>query len=460
MRISKQRNMSRGKMTGWQSKGRVISVVYRAVTYALTPLIFLHVSVRRLRGVEHPTRWTERFGYPSSLRPDGPLLWFHAVSLGEGMAVLPVIRHCVHHHPHLNVLMTTTTTSAFNVIKDRLPECVIYQYAPLDIPMAVEPFLDYWKPDAAFFIESELWPNLILATSRRRVSLALLNARMSIKSFKLWSNIAVKPLMSSILSRFSLISPLSTNEAIHFQLLGASPFIINFAGDLKYVGDSDIPSQQNVNMENLESSLASRKVWMASSIHKDEEAVILWIHKELAKTYSSLLTIIVPRHPQQGQQITEAVQREGVNVALRSQSKAVLPSANFYVVDTLGELKSLYRLSPIAVVGGSFIQGLSGHNMCEAAAAGCAVLTGPHVGHFSQMVQEMQRLEPLSVQQVAGKIELLDHLRKLLSDAKTLEDHRIAAKKAAFGLSRGVVQNVWNLIDIHVLKKHVQERDM
>ncbi|XP_031500335.1 probable 3-deoxy-D-manno-octulosonic acid transferase, mitochondrial isoform X3 [Nymphaea colorata] len=420
MRISKQRNMSRGKMTGWQSKGRVISVVYRAVTYALTPLIFLHVSVRRLRGVEHPTRWTERFGYPSSLRPDGPLLWFHAVSLGEGMAVLPVIRHCVHHHPHLNVLMTTTTTSAFNVIKDRLPECVIYQ-----------------------------------------VSLALLNARMSIKSFKLWSNIAVKPLMSSILSRFSLISPLSTNEAIHFQLLGASPFIINFAGDLKYaVGDSDIPSQQNVNMENLESSLASRKVWMASSIHKDEEAVILWIHKELAKTYSSLLTIIVPRHPQQGQQITEAVQREGVNVALRSQSKAVLPSANFYVVDTLGELKSLYRLSPIAVVGGSFIQGLSGHNMCEAAAAGCAVLTGPHVGHFSQMVQEMQRLEPLSVQQVAGKIELLDHLRKLLSDAKTLEDHRIAAKKAAFGLSRGVVQNVWNLIDIHVLKKHVQERDM
>ncbi|KAF3795383.1 putative 3-deoxy-D-manno-octulosonic acid transferase [Nymphaea thermarum] len=424
MRISKQPNMSRGRMTGWQSKGRVISVVYRAVTYALTPLIFLHVSIRRLRGVEHPTR------------------------------------HCVHHHPHLNVLMTTTTTSAFNVIKDRLPERVIYQYAPLDIPMAVEAFLDYWNPDAAFFIESELWPNLILATSRRRVSLALLNARMSIKSFRLWSNIAVKPLMSSILSKFSLISPLSTNEAIHFQLLGASPFIINFAGDLKYVGDSDIPSQQNVNMENLESSLASRKVWMASSIHKDEEAVILWIHKELAKTYSSLLTIIVPRHPQQGQQITEALQREGVNVLLRSQSKAVLPSANFYVVDTLGELKSLYRLSPIAVVGGSFIQGLSGHNMCEAAAAGCAVLTGPHVGHFSQMVQEMQRLEPLSVQQVAGKIELLDHLRKLLSDAKTLEDHRIAAKKAAFGLSRGVVQNVWNLIDIHVLKKHVQERDM
>ncbi|CAN6452318.1 unnamed protein product [Victoria cruziana] len=318
----------------WELKGKVIGVVYRAVTYALTPLIFLHVSVRRLRGLEHPTRWTERFGYPSSLRPDGPLLWFHAVSLGEGMAALPVIRHCVHHHPHLNILMTTTTTSAFNVIKDRLPEGVIYQYAPLDIPMAVEAFLDYWNPDAAFFIESELWPNLILSTSRRKVSLALLNARMSIKSFKLWSLLVVKPLISSILSRFSLISPLSTNEAIHFQLLGASPFIINFAGDLKY-GGPNIP-EQNVNMENLHSSLASRKVWMASSIHKGEEAVILWIHKELAKTYSSLLTIVVPRHPQQGQQITQALQREGMNAALRSQSKVVLPSANFYVVDTLG----------------------------------------------------------------------------------------------------------------------------
>ncbi|CAN6452317.1 unnamed protein product [Victoria cruziana] len=394
----------------WELKGKVIGVVYRAVTYALTPLIFLHVSVRRLRGLEHPTRWTERFGYPSSLRPDGPLLWFHAVSLGEGMAALPVIRHCVHHHPHLNILMTTTTTSAFNVIKDRLPEGVIYQ-----------------------------------------VSLALLNARMSIKSFKLWSLLVVKPLISSILSRFSLISPLSTNEAIHFQLLGASPFIINFAGDLKY-GGPNIP-EQNVNMENLHSSLASRKVWMASSIHKGEEAVILWIHKELAKTYSSLLTIVVPRHPQQGQQITQALQREGMNAALRSQSKVVLPSANFYVVDTLGELKGLYRLSPIAVVGGSFIQGLSGHNLSEAAAAGCAVLTGPHVGHFSQMVQEMQRLEPLSVQQVSGKIELLDRLRKLLGEPKVLEDHQIAARKAAFALSQGVVQNVWNLIDIHVLKK-------
>lgn len=132
-----------------------------------SPLIHAHIRWRIFRGLDHPTRWPERLGRPSSPRPLGPLLWFHAVSLGEGLAAIPVIKHCIKLKPHLTVLMTTTTTSAFAAIKDQLPSGVIYQFAPVDIPRAVEDFLEYWDPIAIILMESELWPNLIVSASER-----------------------------------------------------------------------------------------------------------------------------------------------------------------------------------------------------------------------------------------------------------------------------------------------------
>lgn len=147
------------------------------------------------------------------------------------------------------------------------------------------------------------------------------------------------------------------------------------------------------------------------------------------------------------------LQRQGMEVARRSQSEQIFPSTAFYVVDTVGELRDLYRLSPIAVIGGSFLPGLAGHNIAEAAAAGCAVLTGPYIGHFAQMVAEMQRSIPSSVQQVSGKGELLGALQHLLDDIKCLEAHREAAKQASLTVAVGVLQRVWHLLDTLVLTK-------
>ncbi|XP_058108872.1 probable 3-deoxy-D-manno-octulosonic acid transferase, mitochondrial isoform X2 [Magnolia sinica] len=431
-------------------RGRVAYFLYRAASRGLSPFLFFHLQWRKLRGLEHPLRWPERLGHPSSPRPPGPLLWFHAVSLG--MATIPVIKHCNQQQPNFTILMTTTTTSAFEVIKDRLPNGIIYQFAPIDTPAAVDAFLGYWKPNAVFLMESELWPNLIVSASEKGILVALLNARISAKSFKFWSGPTALPLISLMLSKFSLIAPLSTLEAIRFQLLQAPPFIINFAGDLKYaVGDVDVSEKENSKIEDLQLQLADRPVWMAASIHKGEDEVMILVHKALIRIYPSVVTIIVPRNPQHGRQISLALQREGLHVVLRSQTEKILPSTNFYVVDTLGELRSLYRLTPIAVLGGSFLPGLAGHNISEAAAAGCAVLTGPYVGHFSHMVLEMQQLNHLSVMQVSSK-ELMGALNMLLGNAEALEAHRLAAKQAFLALSSGVVRNVWNLIDAHVLK--------
>ncbi|KAG6637997.1 probable 3-deoxy-D-manno-octulosonic acid transferase, mitochondrial isoform X1 [Carya illinoinensis] len=435
-------------------EGKVTYNIYRALTYGVSPVLDLHLRFRRLRGREHPHRWTERLGRPSLPRPVGPLLWFHAVSLGEGMSVIPIIKHCIYQRPDFNVLMTTATVSAFEVIYKQLPNGVIYQFAPLDAPTAVGAFLDHWKPNAIIIIESELWPNLIMSASKNNIVLALLNARISAKAFKYFSGSVLLPLISLMLSKFSLIVPLSTVQAIHFQLLQAPPCIINFAGDLKYVvEDFDVSEEELRSIEDLKLQLAHRQVWMASSIHRGEEEMMLGVHTVLTEMHPDMLTILVPRDPRHGREIAQELQKEGQNVALRSQHEKLVAGTTIYIVDTLGELRYLYGLTPIAVVGGSFFPGTAGHNISEAAAAGCAVLTGHHVGHFSHMVLEMQRLNPLSVLQVSGKVELEKVLKELFNDAEVLESRRMAAKQANDSLSRGVVANVWNLLNSHVFKR-------
>ncbi|XP_014512860.2 probable 3-deoxy-D-manno-octulosonic acid transferase, mitochondrial isoform X1 [Vigna radiata var. radiata] len=447
-----------GEENRTMKKGLVVYKLYRALSYGLSPLIHLHLRWRRFLGLEHPLRWPERLGHPSRPRRPGPLLWFHAVSLGEGMIAIPVIKHCIRRMPHLHVLMTITTMSAFEVLSKSLPSEIILQFSPVDTPTSIHSFLDYWKPNAIVLMESELWPNLIMDASRNGITLALLNARISEKSFKYWSGPVLLPLISLMLSKFSLIVPLSTEQGIRLQLLQAPPHIIHFSGDLKYViEDFGVHDRGRNNIENLRVQLTQKKVWMASSIHRGEEEIILGVHFALMQQQPNILTIIVPRHLQQGREIARKLEKEGQNVLLRSQYEKFKAGTNIYVVDTLGELRQLYTLTPIAVIGGSLLPGLSGHNISEAAAAGCAVLTGCHVGHFSHMVLEMQRSNPLSVLQVSGKLELEKALLELFTNATLLEARGRAAKEVFCSLSCGIVEKTWSLLNFHIFDRFSSE---
>ncbi|XP_010543474.1 PREDICTED: probable 3-deoxy-D-manno-octulosonic acid transferase, mitochondrial isoform X2 [Tarenaya hassleriana] len=434
--------------------GMLVYKIYRALTYGLSPLVHLHVRWRRLRGLEHRCRWLERFGHPSAGRQFGPLVWFHAVSLGEGMAAIPVIRHCHELRPDLTILMTTTTVSAFEVIKDQLPFGVIFQFAPLDTPVAIDRFLSCWKPNAIIIMESELWPNLIMSASGYQIPLALLNARMSTKSFKRWSRPLFLRLAALLLSKFSLITPLSTTQAIHFQLLQAPPAIINFSGDLKYVVNKFHVSEGiPESIRDLEAQLLDRKVWIASSLHRGEEEVILGAHDVVTQLHPKAIVIIVPRHPHHGREVVQKLRERGQCVALRTQKERITSRTNIYVADTLGELRHLYRLAPIAVIGGSFLPGLAGHNLSEAAAAGCAIITGHHVGHFSHMVRTMQQSNPLSVVQVRTEVELGETVRELLRSPDALERHQRASKQVYEALSSCVTTKLWSLLHLHLLSK-------
>ncbi|KAL8039639.1 hypothetical protein ABFX02_10G049500 [Erythranthe guttata] len=393
-------------------RGETVYKIYRALTQGISPLIRLHLQWRRFRRREHPLRWRERLGFPSAPRPTGHLIWFHAVSLGEGLAAIPVIKCCLERRPDVTVLMTTTTTSAFEVIKNRLPSNVIYQ-----------------------------------------IAMTLLNGRMSTKSFQNWSHPLFLPLISLMLSKFSLILPLSTIQGIRFQLLQASPVIINYSGDLKYaVADFCVSEGKKKGLKEFEAQLSGRKVWMASSIHKGEEEVFIGAHDMLKRNHADVVTIIVPRQPQHGEDIAQKLQEEGISVALRSRGDNLTPETSIYVVDSLGELREFYRLTPIAVIGGSFAVGSAGHNISEAAAAGCAVLTGNHVGHFSHMVAEMQRVNPLSVLQVSGE-KLAEAVNELFGNVEIFEARRLAARQAYHALSSGIVENIWEMLQFHVFEK-------
>ncbi|CAM8933700.1 unnamed protein product [Rhodiola kirilowii] len=451
--------------------GKLAYSFYRALTYGVSPLLYLRLRWRKFRGLEHPDRWSQRLGRPSLPRPPGPLLWFHAVSLGEGMAALTIIKYCIKRRPHTRILMTTTNSAAFEVIKTKLPSGVIYQVAPYDAPSAMDAFLRYWKPGVILLLESELWPNLILCASNYGIALALLNARISENSFRWWSIPFFRPLISLMLSKFSLIVPLGTVQAIRFQLLNAPPFIINFSGDLKYsmtaTSEYD-PLHSHMNecgtfkntvedIDQLHDQFAGRKVWMASSIHRGEEKVIIEVHKKLMLVYPEVLAVIVPRYPFDGLEIIKECDREGLDFALRSRRDLILPSTSVYIADTLGELQELYRLAPIAVIGGSFLPGFAGHNISEAAVASCAVLTGHHVGHFLQMITQMQQLNPLSVKQVSGSLELGNEIIHLFGDCNDLEARRVAGKHALDALSNGVAESIWNELEFHIFRQALHE---
>uniref|UniRef100_A0A0E0CAI8 lipid IVA 3-deoxy-D-manno-octulosonic acid transferase n=1 Tax=Oryza meridionalis TaxID=40149 RepID=A0A0E0CAI8_9ORYZ len=325
------------------------------------------------------------------------------------------------------------------VMKDLIPDGVIYQFAPLDCPDAIENFIGYWKPSLILLMESELWPNLIVSAAEKRIAVVLLNARMSLKSFNRWSSPIGLQLVSLMLSKLSLIIPLSTFQAVRFQLLHAPPQIIHFAGDLKYaVGDIDAGEKAVAAIEDLQQQFSSRPVWMAASIHKGEDKIILRVHDELIRMYPNLLLILVPRYPRDIKNVSQTLKKQKVNFVLRSTREVVSSNTS--------ELRMLYRVTPIAVIGGSFLPGLAGHNISEAAAVGCAVMTGPHVGHFYHMLVEMWQINPFAVKQVKGEYELLEALKQLLGDSRALEACQRAAKDAFSNMSDGVVNRVWNLV--------------
>lgn len=397
---------------------------YAGLGRLAAPMIAMHLRRRQARGKEHPDRLPERFGTPSKPRPEAPLIWLHAASVGESLSALPLIEALQGRHPNTEFLLTTGTATSAALLSHRASH-VLHQFAPVDTPRAVGQFLDHWRPDLGIWIESELWPNLVLDAHRRKIPLALVNARMSEKSARGWGYAPRSA--AQLLNAFGLRLCQTNEVAARLADLGADPQRTLVTGDLKASRPVEAPDADA--LARMRDAIGERPVLLSASTHPGDEEVALAAHQHLAKRLPRLLSIIAPRHPSRGPAIARMAMSAGYQAVLRSDGNE--PSGEIYIGDTLGELALWYALAPIALIGGGW-DGVGGHNPMEAAQQGCLAVSGPDVAAFRPAYEALSEIGAATL---VTRSEAPEAICAAFDADGSLTAQSIAARRAAIPAS-------------------------
>lgn len=408
-------------------------ILYRLLTRMLEPLAPRLLDGRAKKGKEDPVRVDERLGLTRVPRPDGEVVWLHGVSVGETLSLLPVVERLRGTRPDLTILVTSGTLTSAALLARRLPDGVIHQFSPVDAPGAVDAFLNHWKPVVGVFVESELWPNLILESHRRGVKLVLASARITEKTVAGWRRFPGAA--REVLSAFDVVLPQDGVSADRLESLGAR---IDGHVNLKLAGDA--PPHDGAAFTKLSAAIGDRPVVVAASTHDGEEIAIV---RALDKLADRLCLILIPRHPERSASIAAALTRDGYRFALRSQGRQPDGDTDLYVADTLGEMGLFLRLADVVVMGGSFSAALEkppvgGHNPLEPARLGKPAVTGPDMTNWAAITESL--VDAGGLQIVAAPWDLPAALVPLLADekaARAMGDRgRRAAAEAGSGLER------------------------
>lgn len=403
---------------------------YRFLSAVLAPAIPLLLRRRASRGKEHHERTDERLGYPAMPRPEGTLIWVHGASVGECVAALPLIDALLAAMP-CKILVTSGTVTSAKVMQERLPDGAFHQFVPIDTPGATARFLDHWKPQAGLFVDSDLWPNLVLGAHERDVKLVQINARMSERSYQNWRR--VRHAAGELLQAFQVCLAQDEEIGARFRDLGSPD--VRVIGSLK----ADAPELpfDAAKLEELKTAIGNRPVFLASQTHPGEEETILPTHDALRRTLPDLLTIIVPRHPARGGDIAMLCSTR----ASKRRALGELPSAStaVYIADTIGELGLFYRLTRFCFVGGSLIRH-GGQNPLEPAKLGCAVMAGPHTFNFTTAYEAIFDAQQMGL--VTGTGDIAAMAGKLLDDPAEAQRLGAAARQGADRLGGAVAKTV------------------
>ena len=394
--------------------------LYRGLTRILSPLAYQVVSRKLRRHGVSANRLRERLGNASETRPDGVLIWFHAASVGESLSVLTLITRMGQHLPHAGFLITSGTATSAALVARRMPPRTRHQFAPLDAPGPVNRFFDHWRPDAGIIVESELWPLMLTRGHARNIPLALLNARLSAKSVRGWQK--APGTARFVLDRFDLILTQNRQTADNLLAMGADPARVHIGTNLKATS-APLPVDADT-LAGLRADLNGRPVWVASSTHPGEEAIVLGAHARLLQDHPDLCLLLVPRHPERGDAVSALVTDAGLNMARRTAQQPITDATQVYMADTLGETGTWYALSPLVFLGGSLLP-IGGHNPFEPAQAGAAVLTGPHVTNFAETFEPL--ISAGAAIEVGNAQSLADAVARWLDDPAALDRARAAA---------------------------------
>ena len=417
---------------------------YKFLSYLFYPFSYFFLFLRRLKKKEHKDRYSEKVAKIKIKRENGFLVWFHVASVGEAMSVLPLIENLGDEKKVNTILITSITLSSGQILEKKYSnnKKIIHQFLPLDIPIFVNKFLNHWNPNLAIFIDSEIWPNLILNIKKKNIPLLLINGRITKKTFLKWK--LFKNFAKKIFEKFDLCIASNKETENHLQSLGAKN--IKSYGNLKFA-KSKKESIKKLD-ENYTNQIKNKKIWCAASTHPSEEIFCANTHLELKKVYNNILTIIIPRHINRSDEILDQLSNLNLKVVKYTNFTEFEDDTDILLVDTYGEAIKFYNISKCVFIGKSLLESLkdvSGQNPIEPSRLGCKIFHGPYVSNFKDVYEYLASLN------VSKKIENPKELSQILIDQLKTEktnDPEVINKIENYGTN--TLNNVLREIKIYI----------
>jgi len=417
---------------------------YKLFTYLFQPFSYGYIFLRKLKNKEHSTRFTEKFSKTKIKRDEGSLIWIHVASVGEAMSILPLIENFEKIKNIKKILITTITVSSAKILEKKYEKNkrIIHQFLPLDIPIFVNKFLNYWSPNLAIFIDSEIWPNLIFEIKKKNIPLLLINGRITKKTFLKW--ILFKNFAKKIFEKFDLCIASNKETENHLRSLGAQN-IKNY-GNLKFA-KTQIESNKKLD-SNIINKIKNKKIWCAASTHPSEEIFCAKTHLELKKIYRDILTIIIPRHINRANEIHNQLSNLNLKVVKYTNFTEFKDDTDVLLVDTYGEAVKFYNISKCVFIGKSLSESLkdvSGQNPIEPSRLGCKIFHGPNVSNFKDVYEYLASLN------VAKKVENPKELSEMIINelkAEKTNNYEIVEKIENYGTN--TLNNVIREIKIYI----------
>lgn len=397
-----------------------------------------------LKNPDYWARWSERFAYISFAGGDLPVVWIHAVSVGEVQAASPLVSSLLAKYPRYQILITTVTPTGADMVRQKFAESVLHYYLPYDLPHVVKRFIAIVQPVMLIVMETELWPNLYWRCHQQAIPILLVNARMSARSFAGYKKLRM--LTRQTLSKINMIATQSDIDGDRLISLGAEPAKVIVTGNLKF--DVNVPNSIAEEAQSLRRYFSSnRPIWIAASTHEGEESLILQAHRRILARQKNCLLIIAPRHPERFARVADLSEKSGFKTLCKSACQACDNEVQVFILDSLGELMVYYAASDLAFVGGSLLP-FGGHNVLEPASLGVPVITGKHTQNFTDINRTL--LDKGAAWQVSDIGQLPEKVELLLSDGN-LRHHMGQLGKEMVEQNKGSTERIMALIAENLL---------
>jgi len=414
--------------------------IYRLLISFIILISPIIIIFRLIKKKEDLFRFKEKFCFFSKKKIKGHLFWFHGASVGELQSIIPLLEKLEKNNKIKQILITSNTLSSSKIIEKYTSKKIVHQFFPIDANLLSKKFLNYWNPSLAFFIDSEIWPNMLVNLKDKKIPIMLLNGRITKKTFNRWK--MMPNFSKKIFSKFNLCLSSSKESEIYLKNLGVKK--VKFYGNLKF---SQSENEKISIDNNFKKFIKSKKTWCASSTHPTEEKICGLVHKKLKKKYKNLLTIIIPRHINRVNEINDELKKLDLKTHIHEPKKIIDKDTDIYIVNAYGKTKSFYNNSKNIFLGGSLINH-GGQNPLEATRYGCNVLHGPNISNFKEIYRFLQK-NNISTE-INNEKEMIVSLKKLFSKSN---NSKKIQKKLNF-IGKKIINKTYNEINL-LLKNEI-----